>query len=701
MDQLSVHKPGSWAEESDTAVAANGFTRLRRRIWMGVVALLVAIWGLFAYSSAQQLTLTRQAAFENTATLAKLMEAWALSTLGRIDDLSSSVEIYLGERRTPAELERLLRRHQLYDAGLFLTIDVAGPDDALIATSNGAPAAAAARNFDTDRDPNGNVLIGMPRLVAGRMLIPIRRVLHGANGEPVGSLVVEVDPSYFAGFYADLGLPMGAAAMLFRADGPLLARNRAALGELGRSYPDAALWPALRGEPSGGYDSIDLDGQRRLTSFRANGTIPFIVVIGFDTDVVFADTWNRVAMTGVISGVLSLALLAAAAAMLRQLRRRLDLARDLAMTAAAVGSVGSGVVILRQSGDDFMVEQFNPAFQRLTAHGTEDIQDWRWRSIAGAPAAELLHMAISGEEATGEMPFLRGDGRSFWAEVRIAPIRAAGFEDARFVAVVADISARKVAEMEIIHAKEAAEAASRAKSEFLANMSHELRTPLNAIIGFSDMMASQLLGPLSARYMEYAIDIRHSGEHLLAIITDILDLAKIEAHQVTLEEGVFAIEPVFDTCRTLVASRAQQGNVRIEIAPLAHLPLLFADELRVKQIVLNLLSNAVKFTPPGGTARLSARVARDGGIEIVVADTGCGMTEEEVALAVQPFRQVNSSIARQSEGTGLGLPIVHRLTEMHGGRLQVNSTPGQGTTVVAAFPPSRTRPESGVLRLSA
>ena len=530
----------------------------------------------------------------------------------------------------------------------------------------------------------------MPRDVNGRILVPITRALHNDSGAAIGSVIVEVDPSYFAGFYADLGLPAGASALLFRADGPLIAHNLATLGAVGRSYPQAALWPALAERSVGQYAAPDLDGVRRLTSFRANGAIPIVVVIGLDERTMFADAWRRMTITGAIGAMFSLTLLAAAFVVLRQLRRRLALAEELAISAAAVESVGSGVVILKRWGSDFDIEQVNPAFLMLTGHVESDIVGHSWRAVAGQHATPPASGTIDGEW-TAELQFSRRDGTPFWAELRIAPIRVTSGGGERFVVVLADISGRKGAEQQIIQAKEAAEGASRAKSDFLANMSHELRTPLNAVIGFSEVMEGQMFGPLgSAKYLEYAGDIKRSGEHLLAIISDILDLAKIEAHKIVLEDDDFNVDDVIAACCTLVAGRAEQGGVVVEVAStVRELPLLRADELRVKQILLNLMSNAVKFSPPGSRVRIAARSSRDGSIEVVVADQGCGMDTSELSQAIQPFRQVNASVAQRTEGTGLGLPIAYRLTELHGGRLMLESQPGVGTTAVVRFPVAR------------
>jgi signal transduction histidine kinase len=237
-------------------------------------------------------------------------------------------------------------------------------------------------------------------------------------------------------------------------------------------------------------------------------------------------------------------------------------------------------------------------------------------------------------------------------------------------------------------AKEAAESANRAKSEFLATMGHELRTPLNAVIGFSEIIMDAVMGPVDGRYREYARDIHKSGQHLLGLIGDVLDLSKVEAGRLELHEGAVDVGRVIAACRRLVIERARANGVAIEEAVAPDLPPLMADELRLKQIVLNLVSNAVKFTPAGGRVSVAASVA-EGGMTITVADTGIGMRTEDIPAALEPFRQVDDALNRRFQGTGLGLPLAKMLTELHGGTLEIASEPGRGTTVRVRLPESR------------
>ena len=249
-----------------------------------------------------------------------------------------------------------------------------------------------------------------------------------------------------------------------------------------------------------------------------------------------------------------------------------------------------------------------------------------------------------------------------------------------------NITLRRQAEEAREQALQAAETANRAKTEFLANMSHELRTPLNAIIGFSEIMRTEALGPLgSAQYLEYMNDINNSGEHLIQIINDILDMSKIEAGELNPIEDVVHFDGVADISMRLVADRAQKGDVTLINEVPEDLPDLLADERMLKQILLNLLSNAVKFTPEGGTVTLSAAVDENG-FAMSVADTGCGIPADKMAVILEPFGQADMTLGRTYEGTGLGLPLVKAMTELHGGALEIDSTEGQGTTATIRLP---------------
>ena len=238
-------------------------------------------------------------------------------------------------------------------------------------------------------------------------------------------------------------------------------------------------------------------------------------------------------------------------------------------------------------------------------------------------------------------------------------------------------------------ARQSAEQASRAKSDFLASVSHELRTPLNAILGFSELIGYQMMGPVgNKRYVEYAADIHKSGRHLLALVNDVLDLSKVEAGKMELRESEFSIAALIADSVALLGEKARNHvSLGVECAP--DIPTLVGDVKLIKQILLNLVSNAVKFTPEGGWVTIAAHYRGGRGVRIAVSDSGIGMSQADIEKALSPFGQIDSRIARNHQGTGLGLPISRSYAELHGGELIVASALGQGTRVTLLLPESR------------
>lgn len=230
-------------------------------------------------------------------------------------------------------------------------------------------------------------------------------------------------------------------------------------------------------------------------------------------------------------------------------------------------------------------------------------------------------------------------------------------------------------------------AANKAKSEFLANMSHELRTPLNAIIGFSDLIETMVPNdPKTAKSIEYAGLINQAGKHLLEVISDILDISKIESGTFALDLFPEPVAPLVQSCLELVKPRMLEKKQTLLVKLPPDIPAVMADKRRLKQVLINILSNAHKFTPERGRIVVTAGNGGDGTVIIAVQDTGIGMTDEQLAIALKPFGQVDSSRARAQEGTGLGLPISKSIIEKHGGRLVITSSANVGTTVAFTLP---------------
>ncbi len=284
-----------------------------------------------------------------------------------------------------------------------------------------------------------------------------------------------------------------------------------------------------------------------------------------------------------------------------------------------------------------------------------------------------------------ETEFYRKDGSILQARFYTKFIPGSG----QIETVVVDISEQKQIEAELKGALDAAEYANRAKSEFLANMSHELRTPLNAILGFSQILERGIGGRINRTQEEYVHAVHESGEHLLSLINDILDLSKLEAGKAVIEDSNILLPLAVDQMILLVQPRAEEGKIDLKSDVSDNLPLLRADERMVKQMILNLLSNAVKFTPEGGSVNVSAKLVNDSSLSIAVSDTGIGMRTADIGKAISTFGQVDGDLDRRHEGTGLGLPLVKSLVELHGGTLVIESEQGKGTTGTLKFPHER------------
>ena len=248
----------------------------------------------------------------------------------------------------------------------------------------------------------------------------------------------------------------------------------------------------------------------------------------------------------------------------------------------------------------------------------------------------------------------------------------------------------ETANRELEAATDAVVYANRAKSEFLANTSHELRTPLNAILGFIQLMEAGVPAPLTEKQAEYASHIRESGEHLLGVINDILDLSKIGTGAVSMDEQDVALAGIVVAALRLTQERSTTAGLDVVSEVAESFPRLKADPRMLKQILINLVSNSIKFTPPGGRVCVSASTDLGGAICLQVADTGIGMTADEVGIALTKFGQVEGGLDRKREGTGLGLPLAKAQVELHGGDLSITSQPMGGTTVTIRFPPERT-----------
>lgn len=339
----------------------------------------------------------------------------------------------------------------------------------------------------------------------------------------------------------------------------------------------------------------------------------------------------------------------------------------------------------------------NPALVSLNGYSSEDEMlaevndiERRWY-VEDSRRAEFRRLMERDGRVTGfvSQVYRYKTRERIWIAENAWLVRDEEGRPAFYEGTVRDITAERDARIALIAAKEEAERANQAKSQFLAKMSHELRTPLNAIIGFSEVINKEIFGPAGHRnYVTYAEDILLSGQHLLELINDLLDLAKIEAGAFELREEPVQLHDLIGEVAIMVATQAQVSGIGVKVEVDHQLPALLADIRAVKQMLVNLVSNAVKFNRSGGSVTIRVSAGPDG-LEVAVADTGVGIAPGSIGRILEPFGQLENQMIAEQKGTGLGLPIVKSLIELHGGSLSIDSTPDVGTTVVLRFPPER------------
>ena len=571
-----------------------------------------------------------------------------------------------------------------------------------------------------DKDEPGT-FVGLPfrNSTNGRWDLPIEIRIDNAAGEFLGIVNVLVETRYFEDLYKRLVTSEGESIALFRADGTMLARYPELERMMGEKLPPTSPWYRIRDRQGTYRNDEAIDGVARLVSAHALDNLPLVVFVTTKESVELAD-WRRQSMLiAVAAGCSVLGLIAFLWALRAQFRR---LARSEAALAGHNAALRAGRTELELAAEALRVSEARFRGFALTS------SDWFWETDAEhrisymSEGISTTGFGIAPSQLLGrtrlELAADAGAETEFWRRHlavldRHEPFRDFAYswknhglvgtasisgdpifdDEGKFLGYRGtgrDVTQQIRAESGLREAKEAAEAANQAKSQFLANISHELRTPLNAIIGFSEMIAEGLAGPIPAQQREYMGLVVQSGQHLLSVINDILDLARADSGKFELcDEPGIDLGQIAAATIALMRRKSEAGGVFLSSTVGTDLPRLTADPTRLKQILLNLISNAVRFTRPGGSVTIAARQTEEGGIAFEVADTGVGMTEDEVKIALEPFGQVDARLSREHEGTGLGLPLARRLAELHGGSLRVDSEKDRGTRVTVTLPPSR------------
>lgn len=616
---------------------------------------------------------------------------------GIVENVSRELELRGPDRVDGRVLDGLLwsaRTNRIGNIG-YAVYDTDGAPIARSTDTGTAANVAGLPFFRAHRDAYQTLVIDRtdPDRIGGRSGISFSHALTAPDGEFLGVAQIIAGAAEITNLMVADDLGGFDRATLFGGTGLVLARWPDDGGSNGFSTGTGSASPAARPDPSrpdpsrrGPANPTYVTAAYQLQSF------PFRLELAVDRDAVLAK-WreSRILVAGVI---VTLAVLVLAFNIFLWARMRDEVERDRATRRffSAVEQSPSSVVITDTDGS---IEYVNPQFTALTGYQRDEMlgQNSRMTKSGHTSPAEyatLWATIRSGRPWRGEFLNRKKNGELFWEDTKISPIFDSDGRIINFLAVKEDITRIKDVQSAMERSMIEAKAANLAKSRFLALMSHELRTPLNAIIGFSEFMGKDpYQGIRDDRYKEYIADINASGQQLLQTINDILDLSKIESERMVLNERSISLFAVAAQCVRQSRPLLRSDGPTLQLLEPESSPILRADEIRVKEIVFNLLSNAIKFTP-AGTITVALERRPDGRVSLSVSDTGCGIAAHDLSRVLQPFEQVHvDPMVRSQQGTGLGLPIVKRLAELHGGTLDIESEPGRGTTVRVTFPAER------------
>jgi PAS domain S-box-containing protein len=694
-------------------VLENGIELPRRAIRISSTALISAIVllaclapiGFVTWHAWQSRSAALERGFAEAEDLVQALSQHAARTFAEPSlILQDAIEHVQSDRPGPAAQQRLHRILANHVKASRVIRELGILDEQGYWQNSSLPVLPTHSNGDRDyfvyhRDnPDGGLRINTPVLsrLTGKWTIPVTRRINDADGGFAGIALASISTEYFQAFYDTLNIGRLGHVGLYRDDARLLVRRPFVESHL-TTDRSQAFFEATQRQPVGRFHGASVyDGITRLAAWRTLEDFPLIMTVSrAESDVLAA--WRSSAEVDIaVSAGASVIIILLGGLSVIMLRRRIhaesvaaESGRQYAMLAETVTDV---IVRISPSGRRLYV---SPASRDVLGYEPEELLKQNLTDVVHPDDVVVLQQTIGSlQNGTPRSTVIyRGrhkNGHYVWLEIAFRAVLDPDTGILReIMASTRDISARKVSELELARAKDAAEVANRAKSNFLSGMSHELRTPLNAIIGFSDVMERALFGPLGdPRYRGYVQDIKASGEHLLRLINDILDHAKIEAGQFELHEEAVDMAEAIQFAVHMVALPAEGASLVLDVDVTPGLR-AFADERRIRQILLNLLSNAVKYTPKGGRVRIGAGLAANGDLLLVVSDTGVGMSAADQQRALQPFAQIDNEFNRRQQGTGLGLTLTRRLAELHGGSLNLSSAVGQGTTVTVTLPAGR------------
>ncbi len=539
-------------------------------------------------------------------------------------------------------------------------------------------------------------------------LVPLLWRLNDAKGNFNGALAILVD-IYKLRELLDLDTQNKTYTALYRSDGQVLMMTPMTPEFLGQNHAKTPLFTEILPHHSRGFAVLrwallpngtkaGQDTQSQwLVAYDQLKSAPLIVAQIQAKDIA-AGSWPAQRAAFILLGLGVILLLTVVTAMIikqafRQREIEVDLHRARERYDLAVSGTNDGI------WDWDLINQtiyFSPVWFRILGYHSEELpaQTATWSNNLHpddmSEARHKLQLHLDGKlEMFHDTHRMRcKDGSYIWIEARARAVRDKNGQATRMVGTISNVEQRKRYELALKAAKEQAEAANVSKSRFLANMSHELRTPLNGIIGFSEITRDQLFGPVgSPKYLEYANDIHNGATHLLSLINDILDFSKIDAGKMDLSIHPVDVRHTLEHVLRMMRSVALEKHIVLKLDAPGNLPALMADERALRQMLLNLLSNAVKFSQSHCRVTMQAGMTAEGYMFLSVIDQGKGIPAEYQAKIFEPFEQVDDIMTRTHKGTGLGLPLVKALTELHGGEVLLHSQINEGTTVTLKFPP--------------